>query len=49
MTLSHATATVQILVRKGSLWQQRLSISGIRLLTQSFKFIYYQHWKVIDR
>jgi aspartyl/asparaginyl beta-hydroxylase (cupin superfamily) len=24
-------------------------ISGIRLLTQKFKFIYYQNWKVIDR
>jgi hypothetical protein len=27
----------------------RAVISGIRLLTQSFKFIYYQNWKVIDR
>jgi hypothetical protein len=24
-------------------------MSGIRLLTQSFKFVYYQNWKVIDR
>jgi beta-hydroxylase len=24
-------------------------ISGIQLVTQSFKFIYYQNWKVIDR
>jgi Aspartyl/Asparaginyl beta-hydroxylase len=24
-------------------------ISGIRLLTQSFKFVYYRNWKVIDR
>ena len=27
----------------------RAVISGIRLLTQSFKFVYYQNWKVIDR
>jgi Aspartyl/Asparaginyl beta-hydroxylase len=27
----------------------RAVISGIRVLTQSFKFIYYQNWKVIDR
>ena len=27
----------------------RAVMSGIRLLTQSFKFIYYQNWKVIDR
>ena len=27
----------------------RSVISGIRLLTQSFKFVYYQNWKVIDR
>ena len=27
----------------------RAVISGIRLLTQSFKFIYYQNWKVIDQ
>jgi hypothetical protein len=27
----------------------RAVISGIRLLTQSFKFIYYKNWKVIDR
>ena len=27
----------------------RVVISGIRLLTQSFKFVYYQNWKVIDR
>jgi beta-hydroxylase len=26
----------------------RSVISGIRLLTQSFKFVYYQNWKVID-
>jgi beta-hydroxylase len=24
-------------------------ISGVRLLTQSFRFIYYQNWKVLDR
>jgi beta-hydroxylase len=24
-------------------------ISGIRMLTQSFKFVYYQNWKVIER
>lgn len=24
-------------------------VTGIRLLSQSFKFIYYKHWKVIDR
>jgi hypothetical protein len=27
----------------------RAIISGIRFLTQSFKFIYYQNWKVIER
>jgi beta-hydroxylase len=27
----------------------RAVISGIRLLTQSFKFVYYKNWKVIDR
>ena len=27
----------------------RAVISGIRLLTQSFKFVYYQNWKVLDR
>jgi len=27
----------------------RAVMSGIRLLTQSFKFVYYKHWKVIDR
>ena len=27
----------------------RAVISGIRLMTQSFKFVYYQNWKVIDR
>ena len=27
----------------------RAVISGIRLLTQSFKFVYYQNWKVIER
>jgi aspartyl/asparaginyl beta-hydroxylase (cupin superfamily) len=27
----------------------RAVMSGIRLLSQSFKFVYYQHWKVIDR
>jgi hypothetical protein len=27
----------------------RAFISGVRLLTQSFKFIYYQRWEVIDR
>lgn len=27
----------------------RAVMSGIRLVTQSFKFIYYQNWKVIDR
>lgn len=27
----------------------RAVISGIRVMTQSFKFIYYQNWKVIDR
>lgn len=24
-------------------------VTGVRLLSQSFKFIYYKHWKVIDR
>lgn len=24
-------------------------VSGIRMLSQSFKFVYYKHWKVIDR
>jgi len=24
-------------------------ITGIRMLSQSFKFVYYKHWKVIDR
>lgn len=24
-------------------------VTGIRLLSQSFKFVYYKHWKVIDR
>jgi beta-hydroxylase len=27
----------------------RTVISGIRLLTRSFKFVYYKNWKVIDR
>jgi Aspartyl/Asparaginyl beta-hydroxylase len=27
----------------------RAVMSGIRLLTQSFKFVYYQNWKVLDR
>jgi hypothetical protein len=27
----------------------RAIVTGIRLLTQSFKFVYYQNWKVIDR
>ncbi len=27
----------------------RAVISGIQLMTQSFKFLYYQNWKVIDR
>jgi hypothetical protein len=27
----------------------RAIISGIRVLTQSFKFVYYQNWKVIER
>jgi len=27
----------------------RAVISGIRLLAQSFKFVYYQNWKVIDK
>ncbi len=27
----------------------RAVISGVRFLTQSFKFIYYQNWKVIER
>jgi hypothetical protein len=27
----------------------RAVISGVRLLTQSFKFIYYQNWKLIER
>ena len=27
----------------------RVVISGIRLMTQSFKFVYYRNWKVIDR
>jgi aspartyl/asparaginyl beta-hydroxylase (cupin superfamily) len=27
----------------------RAIVAGIRLLTQSFKFVYYQNWKVIDR
>jgi beta-hydroxylase len=27
----------------------RAVVTGIRMLTQSFKFIYYQHWKVIER
>jgi len=27
----------------------RAVMSGIRLLTHSFKFVYYQNWKVIDR
>ena len=27
----------------------RAVMSGIRLLTQSFKFVYYKNWKVIDR
>jgi hypothetical protein len=26
----------------------RVVISGIRLLTQSFKFVYYKNWKVLD-
>jgi hypothetical protein len=24
-------------------------MSGIQLMTRSFKFLYYQNWKVIDR
>jgi hypothetical protein len=24
-------------------------ISGVRFLTQGFKFIYYKNWKVIER
>ena len=24
-------------------------VDGIRLLAQSFKFVFYKHWKVIDR
>jgi aspartyl/asparaginyl beta-hydroxylase (cupin superfamily) len=27
----------------------RAVISGVRLLTQSFKFVYYQNWKLIER
>ena len=27
----------------------RAVISGVRFFTQSFKFIYYQNWKVIER
>ncbi|HXQ83400.1 MAG TPA: aspartyl/asparaginyl beta-hydroxylase domain-containing protein, partial [Xanthobacteraceae bacterium] len=27
----------------------RVVISGIRLLTRSFKFIYYQNWKLIEQ
>jgi hypothetical protein len=27
----------------------RAVISGVRFLTQGFKFIYYQNWKVIER
>jgi aspartyl/asparaginyl beta-hydroxylase (cupin superfamily) len=27
----------------------RAVVTAIRLMTQSFKFIYYKHWKVIDR
>jgi hypothetical protein len=27
----------------------RFVVSGIRLLTQSFKFVFYRNWKVIDR
>ena len=27
----------------------RAVVSGIRLLTQSFKFVFYQNWKVLDR
>jgi hypothetical protein len=27
----------------------RAVMSGIRVLTQSFKFVYYQNWKVIER
>jgi beta-hydroxylase len=27
----------------------RAAISSVRFLTQSFKFIYYQNWKVIER
>jgi hypothetical protein len=27
----------------------RAIISGVRLLTQSFKFVYYQNWKLIER
>jgi beta-hydroxylase len=27
----------------------RKVISGVRLLTQSFKFVYYQNWKILER
>jgi hypothetical protein len=27
----------------------RAVIFGIRMLTQSFKFVYYQNWKLIER
>jgi hypothetical protein len=27
----------------------RAVISGVRLLTQSFKFVYYKNWKVIEK
>jgi hypothetical protein len=27
----------------------RAVISGVRFFTQSFKFIYYQNWKVIEQ
>jgi beta-hydroxylase len=27
----------------------RAVVSGVRLLTQSFKFIYYNNWKILDR
>jgi hypothetical protein len=27
----------------------RAVVAAVRLLTQSFKFVYYQNWKVIER
>ena len=27
----------------------RLVISGVRLMTQSFKFVYYKNWKILER